>query len=203
MKTIKQIVNNDYIYLYNWNTERLEAKWDKEYFGKNILDNSHYYEYYLNKQNASGDDVTTYHWYDGTKRIFKREYSFCRYVNELEFDILNIKDLKLDWDRKKKVVQSETVDEYDYMNDKNFRNGPLKGCNHYGRIKKTYRTVKHSRMLMNELSRYKEDKPYISSKSKSKLMSYSVMDWDAIYRKNNRSWKDQSKKRKQYDSKIN
>lgn len=202
MKTQKTIQKNNAIYLYDWYHGRFVCKYTWESFGETILNNDYQYAYYLEHQNASGDDMYSFVYDEFVSSLRQKQFSFCRYDKDDNYIIVNIKDLLNDWKRENRapIDDCKSTDDEAYLSNPDFRKGPVKGlpCYYRTRVTKTIRRVKHTRMILNELSRIPDDNEWGCYSSRQDLMSYACMDWDYTYRMTNRSWKDQTKKKRQW-----
>lgn len=210
MKIMKNVYQDDFIYLYDWHSERMQSKSTLAVVGATVLDDADTYHYYLERQNLTSKDTDGPDYMSRSiNRIFPnneplneegtiKRYSFCRKLKGDEFIILNIKDLKQTWDSQKKE-QAEPIEEYDYMLEKGFRSHPVKGCG-VGRKSPYYRRIKHMRMVLNELSLSSEHRLYGENYSNKRRIDEDMLDWDwyGHSRTVSNSWKDQSKKQRQW-----
>lgn len=206
---MEKIEKDTHIYLLNEYGQLLN--WTKEAFEREVLAEEGTYTHYLRGQDASGSDIarTTYDEY-GSYRDNPKRFRFYKRVSGVgepqyweELYSVNIRDLKRDYDRggAGKDQEGDAANLYVYMAHPDFRNGPV-AFNHgshkkKNRRKKSMRHVKHSRQALNEWVRYPEDRD-VCAVTIRKVKEHSVFDWDCPNRNNSRSWKDQSKKKKQW-----
>lgn len=197
-----KIEQDENIYLYNNYSERIVQKWSHEEFVRLVLENEDVYEAYLSEQNLTLNDTYVIHGWEGYRREILRASSFAMHISKDWYRICDIRNLKADWERNRKIVNEKPqVDEFSYMDHANFRNGPLKKGYRYKDRYCEKRSFKHTRVILNEIARYDEDRAAgCKLKSRKKLNEYPALDWDWYprSRRNSRSWKDQSKKKKQW-----
>lgn len=195
-------------HIYQYDGHRL-TKWSAGTFERDVLSCPHTYAQFLNSQNASGKDTHSEQqieiglWCSDPmpNRFFKRASGTGEPGYWEELYAVNLRDLKRDVDRrrsKQAAIRCEE-DAFAYMDASDFRNGPVSSSY---RKKKRYRrrqwrTVQHSGAYLKEWTRYKEDSPY-GIKGKKTLCYHPIFDYGEATRTVSRSWKDQSKKRKQY-----
>lgn len=72
-------------------------------------------------------------------------------------------------------------------------------ANQKTRGKRTRRRIKQTSGIRKELAYWEEHKPYHKAREKKKTMMHDVLNpYDGTWRKISRSWKDQSKKKRQW-----
>ena len=151
------------------------------------------YNHFLEDYNCTTLDVKR--WAESTEsaRFVIRRYI----VFDVSFRIIDVriyeKEILAYETPHRKIKWRSSADEYRYEKTRpNFRNGPVPGTGHNGwKFKNYYRRPATTRELRDICN--PENKDYIRNKRK-----YIPTSWDDIPRGHSRSWKDQSKKRKQW-----
>lgn len=205
MRDKKQVVKNDTtIYLCNWDYGYINQRWTWEKFGNTVLESEYYYHYYLDKQNVTTQDTRVLYSWQGVKDVSIRPFTFLRRLKGDEYACLDIRHLKHQWQQEKHAdpKKDEVVH---YWERADFRNGPVSRVNNRRAKSKQavrlYGRIKHHPYL-KELALENDEYAFTYQKGqrKAKLNAQDIyVDW-GYYRnkKTSRSWKDQSRKKRQW-----